>query len=50
MKQEQNKRPSDCCSNQTGNVEKALFQEAVFSIPNFNSEPPRRQSWQIADF
>lgn len=50
MKQEQNKSPLDCCSNQTGNVEKALLRDAVFSIPNFNSESLPRQSWQIADF
>ena len=47
---QQNKSPLDCCSNQAGNEEKALLAEAVFSIPNSNSEPPRRQSWQIADF
>ena len=47
-----NKSPNDCCSNQTGNGEKALLAETVFSATNFNPESSNCQSWrsrQIAE-
>ena len=47
MKQN-NKACNDAATSKQAE-EKALLRDAIFSISNFNSEPPPRQSWQFAE-